>query len=283
MAKMMTEKEYATPFTMLHAVSLLGQRSRLDKFDQAIQRVVKKGDYVVDIGTGSGILAILAAKAGAGLVTAIDVNLESLQYARKAAAMNDVEQIIDFFEGTYSDFIPDKKADIVICEMLSSMMLIEQQIPASSHAVEKILKPDGLILPQEITVYMVPVECPIIWNRFQYNNLKFPQVSQTVPSDLARDLADMQVLETFDLINLKVNTMVDRTLHFTMVDKGTIHGLVGVFESTLYENIVLNMEDGWKQLFIPLPKTIDVSADDSIIVRIRYQPGKYDSLRIELK
>ncbi len=280
---MMTEREYATPFTMLHAASLLGQRNRLDKFDQAIHRVVKKGDYVVDIGTGSGILAILAAKAGAGRVTAIDVNLETLLYAKKAVTMNDLEPIIDFFEGTYSDFIPEEKADIVICEMLSSMMLIEQQIPASRHAVEKIMKPDGLILPQGVTLFVVPVECPIIWNRFQYNDLKFPQVPQTVPSDLAKDLADMQVLKTFDLMNLKVNAIVDKTLHFTMVDKGTIHGLVGVFESTLYENIILNMEDGWKQLFIPLPKPIDVSVDDSIIVRIYYEPGKYDSLIVELQ
>ena len=61
----MTDREYATPFTMLHAVMLLGQKTRLAKFSEAIQGVVRKSDYVVDIGTGSGVLAILSAKAGA--------------------------------------------------------------------------------------------------------------------------------------------------------------------------------------------------------------------------
>ncbi len=278
----MTDRKYATPFAMLHAASLLGQRSRLNKFRQAIQEVVKAGDYVVDIGTGSGILAILAVKAGADRVTAIEVNPESLHYAKKAAQMNGVEKVIEFFEGDFSDFVPDKKADVVICEMLSSMMLVEQQTPASFHATQKILKPDGVILPKEVTVYIVPVECIEIWERFQYEGLQFPRVVQTVTHDAARDLADMGILETFDLRNLKQDATIDKILHFSAVDKGTIHGLVGVFESKLFEEIHLKMDDGWKQLFIPLTQPIKVVAGDNVSFRISYQPGKYDSLSIEV-
>ena len=278
----MTDRKYATPFAMLHAASLLGQRFRLNKFRQAIQEVVKTGDYVVDIGTGSGILAILAAKAGAGRVSAIEVNPESLQYAKQAAQMNGVEKVIEFVEGDFSDFIPDKKADVVICEMLSSMMLVEQQIPASFHATEKILKPNGVILPQEVIVYIVPVECTEIWERFQYEDLQFPRVVQTATHNASRDLADMGLLETFDLRNLKQDVRVDKTLQFSAVDKGMIHGLVGVFESNLLEDIHLKMEDGWKQLFIPLTQPIRVEAEDIVSFRISYQPGKYDSLSIEV-
>ncbi len=278
----MTDRKYATPFAMLHAASLLGQRSRLNKFRQAIQEVVKTGDYVVDIGTGSGILAILAAKAGADRVSAIEVNPESLQYAKRAAQMNEVEKVIEFIEGDFSDFDPDKRADVVICEMLSSMMLVEQQIPASFHATEKILKPDGVILPREVKVYIVPVECVEIWERFQYEDLKFPRVVQTATRDASRDLADMGLLETFDLRNLKQDVRVDKTMQFSTVDKGTIHGLVGVFESNLWGDIHLKMDDGWKQLFIPLTQPIRVEVGDMISFRISYQPGRYDSLSIEV-
>ena len=279
---MMTNPKYATPFTMLHAASLLGQRSRLDKFRQAINEVVREGDYVVEIGTGSGVLAILAAKAGAARVSAVEVNAESLQYAKRAAKMNGVEQVIDFIEGSFSDFAPDAKADVVICEMLSSMMLVEQQIPASFHATNMILKPDGVLLPQEATAYAVPVECGEIWERFQYGDLQFPRVVQTATPDATKDLADMKIVETFDLMNLDKECTVDNTLQFTTVDKGEIHGLIGVFESKLVGNIHLKMEDGWKQLFIPLAQPQDVNIGDVISVRISYQPGKYDSLSIEL-
>jgi predicted RNA methylase len=279
---MMTDREYATPFTMLHAASLLGQRSRIEKLRQAIQNVVNEGDYVVDIGTGSGVLAILAAKAGAARVTAVEVNPESIQYAREAAKMNGVDHLIEFVEGSFSDFKPKKKADIVICEMLSSMMLVEQQIPASVHALRSILKPNGTILPQEVSVFVVPVECPEIWERFQLGDLKFPRVVQTATPDVTKDLADMQVLVSFDMTNLKKDNSVDEVLNFAMVDNGIIHGLVGVFEAKLYGDIQLEMNDGWKQLFIPLIQPIDVSVLDEFSIRISYQPGKYDSLNVEV-
>jgi predicted RNA methylase len=278
----MTDQKYATPFTMLHAASLLGQRSRLNKFKQAIHEVVKSGNYVVDVGTGSGVLAIIAAKAGAGRVTAIDVNPESLQYAKKAAELNRVDQVIEFVECDFSEFVPEEKADVVICEMLSSMMLVEQQITASFHATRKILKSGGVILPQEAKVYIVPVECIEIWERFQYDDIQFPRVVQTATPEATRDLADMEMLETFDLMNLKQKVTIDRTLRFTVVDNGTIHGLVGIFESKLFGDIHLEMDDGWKQLFIPLTKPIKVLQGEVFSARISYQPGKYDSLSIEV-
>ncbi|MFW9806845.1 MAG: 50S ribosomal protein L11 methyltransferase [Candidatus Thorarchaeota archaeon] len=277
----MTDHKYATPFTMLHAANLLGQRSRLIKFKQAIDRVVKKGDYVVDIGTGSGVLAILAAKAGASRVSAIDVNPEALHYAKSAARANDVDDVIEFVESHFADYSPTDKADVVICEMLSSMMLVEQQIPASHHATQTILKPNGILLPKEINVYIVPVECPEIWDRFQFEGLKFPRVVQTATPDATRDLADMQILETFDLTNLPEKPLVDKVSNFMVESSGTIHGIVGAFESQLYGDILLTMEDGWKQLFIPLPYPIDVSKEDIFSLRISYEPGKYDSLIIE--
>ena len=81
---MMSGKEYATPFPMLQAVSLLSHKARIRKFRQAITKLVKSNDHVIDLGTGSGILAILAAQQGAR-VTAIDANSESLRYAKEAA------------------------------------------------------------------------------------------------------------------------------------------------------------------------------------------------------
>ncbi len=278
----MNDREYATPFTILHAVSLLGQKTRLHKFRQAIQRVVKEGHYVVDIGTGSGVLAIFAAKAGAERVTALEINPESLLYAKSAAELNDVEHIIDFFEGSYVDFVPQERADVVICEMLSSMMLIEQQIPASAYAMENILKPGGVLLPEEISVYLVPVECPLLWERFEYEELQFPRVVQTAQENVTRDLANMKMLETFDVQRQSLKGPVDRTLHFRTIEGGTIHGLVGVFESRLYDDIYLHMEDGWKQLFLPLSTPVDLEAGDSFSIRIVYHPGKYDSLSVEV-
>ena len=80
----MDEYENSTPFSILHAAGLLSQRSRLSKFEQALQRTVTEESYVVDLGTGTGVLAMLAAKAGARRVTAVEIDRFSVEYARQA-------------------------------------------------------------------------------------------------------------------------------------------------------------------------------------------------------
>ncbi|MGY5864502.1 MAG: 50S ribosomal protein L11 methyltransferase [Candidatus Thorarchaeota archaeon] len=277
----MTDRDYATPFTTLHAAMLLGQKTRLAKFSEAIQRTVSTDDYVVDIGTGSGVLAIMAAKAGARRITAIDVNRESIEYAREAAAMNGVNDKIDFVKGHFSDFVPDERADAVICEMLSSIMLIEQQVSACAHAVENILKPEGRLIPQQATIYLVPVESQMMVDRFDFKQIRFPKVMQTINPDAAMDLADARVLTELDFTKPVSDSQIDETLTFQVISDGVIHGLVGLFESRIVEDIVLKMEDGWQQLFLPLIHPVKVEKGDEFTVKVTYNPGEYRSLVIE--
>ncbi|TFG34358.1 methyltransferase domain-containing protein [Candidatus Thorarchaeota archaeon] len=278
----MSNREYATPFSILHAASLLSHKRRIMKFDRALERVVKQDDYVIDIGTGSGILAILAAKRG-GRVTAIEINVESLKYAQKAAELNDVDNRVEFICEHFSEYVPSERADVVICEMLSSMMLIEQQIPASSHAIENFLKPAGKILPETVSVFLAPVQNDILWRRFEILGLLFPRLPQTAEQGQCRDLSDLQEIAHFDLTRTNRNVIVEKTLSFTIVDDGIAHGLVGMFEARLCDEIVLNMEDGWKELFVPFERPVNVTKGDCLQVEISYCPGKFDTLNIEVR
>ncbi|TFG34277.1 methyltransferase domain-containing protein, partial [Candidatus Thorarchaeota archaeon] len=194
----MKKREYATPFSMLHAASLLSHRQRIMKFDMAMKKVIKQDDYVIDIGTGSGILAILAAKRG-GRVTAIEINEDSLKYAIRAAEVNDVANRIEFVHTHYSKYIPNERADVIICEMLSSMMLIEQQIPASSYAIENLMKSSGKLLPESVTIFTVPVQNEILWRRFEVQELLFPRIPQTAENGQSIDLANLLEIAHFDL------------------------------------------------------------------------------------
>jgi len=266
----MSEKEYSTPFSILQAASLLDHKSRIRKFRQAIERAIKPNEYVIDLGTGSGILAILAARQGAR-VTAIDANPESLKYARTAAKQNGVEGNIEFVHTHFSDFKPEEKADVVICEMLSSVMLIEQQIPASRYAVKHLLKQNGKMNEG-------------LWNRFHIEDLSFPRIPQTADMKQSIDLADLQELEKFDLTKVSnESTGINKHLEFEIVQSGTVHGILGMFESKLFDDIILTMEDGWRDLFMPFSESVDVKVGSKLGVRVSFIPGEYDSLSIELE
>lgn len=283
MAKMMKDTKIATPFTLLHAASLLSQRTRIMKFAEAIERVVKPGMRVIDIGTGSGVLALLAAQAGASEVTAIDINRESIEYAKRAARLNGLEEKITFEVTHFEDYLPEEKYDVVLCEMLSSMMLIEQQIPASAHAAKHILKEAGVMIPSALSIYIALTECDDVWNRFYIHNLKFPKLPQTISKESSRDLSDLVEIASFDLRNLDDESKVECELDLKVVEKGESHGLVGLFEAQVLDDIKLIPDDGWRELFLPFEKAIDVDNGDLLRVRLSYNPGNYESLSLHVE
>jgi predicted RNA methylase len=244
---------------------------------------VQNDSYVVDIGTGTGVLAFYAAKAGARRVTGIDVNPDSIEYARLAAKQNGLEDITDFKVCHFSEFVPDEEADVVICEMLSSIMLVEQQVDACKYAIQSILKKEGNIIPRNATVYVAPAECPSIWQRTVLDELEFPRLPQTSDSGQSEDLANLEVLKVFDFSSVNQNNPVDKVIEFSIVADGRVNGIGGLFEAELTDSIKLTMEDGWRDLFMPLKEPIDVEEGTMLKVRISYVPGKLKSLGISVQ
>ena len=71
------------------------------------------GLRVLDLGTGSGVLAILASKLGAKSVVATDISERAIRTARRNAELNGVE--IDFRVGDLFDPVRDELFDLIIC------------------------------------------------------------------------------------------------------------------------------------------------------------------------
>jgi len=71
------------------------------------------GLRVLDLGTGSGVLAILASKLGAENVVATDISERAIRIARRNAELNGVE--IDFRVGDLFDAVRDELFDLIIC------------------------------------------------------------------------------------------------------------------------------------------------------------------------
>jgi ribosomal protein L11 methyltransferase len=65
-----------------------------------LEELVRNGDSVLDVGTGSGILAIAAARLGAGRVLALDSDPTAVQVAHKNVSLNRLADIVDVQEGS---------------------------------------------------------------------------------------------------------------------------------------------------------------------------------------
>lgn len=85
-----------------------------------LERLVRPGDRVLDVGTGSGILAIAAARLGAGQVVALDIDPVAVNVARENAERNGAT--IDVQAGTL-DRLESEEADLVIANIIASVIM----------------------------------------------------------------------------------------------------------------------------------------------------------------
>ncbi len=82
------------------------------------------GKTVLDVGSGTGILAVLAAKMGAKAVLAFDIEEWAVENARENAELNDCPQIT-VFQGTIADVDPANLCEIVLANINRNVLLAE--------------------------------------------------------------------------------------------------------------------------------------------------------------
>src|SRR5207344_2264406 len=75
---------------------------------------INPGDTVIDVGCGSGVLAFVAAKLGAGKVYGCDLSAPAVRAARENAAMLGLSDVCEFRQGDLLEPVRDVRADVLI-------------------------------------------------------------------------------------------------------------------------------------------------------------------------
>ncbi|MBT2569100.1 50S ribosomal protein L11 methyltransferase [Planococcus sp. ISL-110] len=89
---------------------------------QALEKTIRPGDRVIDIGTGSGVLAIGAALLSAKEVYALDLDDIAVTAANVNVKLNNVQNIVTVEEGNLVDKI-DKPGDVVVANILAEVIM----------------------------------------------------------------------------------------------------------------------------------------------------------------
>lgn len=104
-----------------------------------IQQLELADRTVIDVGTGSGVLAIAAAKSGAGRVVAVDNDPDAVRNARENLLANGCEDVIEVVEGDLAS-LSRPPADIVVANLTAGV------IQQNSAALARLVRPGGLLL-----------------------------------------------------------------------------------------------------------------------------------------
>jgi SAM-dependent methyltransferase len=132
--------------------SMICDRVRTEAFRRAIEGVVRPGDTVLDVGAGSGILSVFAARAGAARVFAVERTAVAA-LARELAAANGVADIVHVIHGDVLDVELSERVDVIVSEWLGGFGIDEGMLVPVIAARDRWLKPDGVMIPSSVTAW----------------------------------------------------------------------------------------------------------------------------------
>lgn len=227
-------------------IAMLNDRQRVTSFLAAVRQVVRPGDVVVDIGTGTGVLAIAAAQAGAARVYAV----EATGIGKLAAAnfrANGFEDRITLVTGWSMNVELPERADVLVSEIIGSHPFGERVIEVTAEARRCLLKPDARMIPRHVNVFALPVAVPdrmIRRHLFTQERLEtwhswygmdFGALARSMPPSFSfsvnpwklrgRALADPVLVAAADL-RTEESSVITADCNFTATASGRLNGVM---------------------------------------------------------
>jgi type II protein arginine methyltransferase len=271
--------------------AMVGDAKRNDAFEAAIASTVR-GRKVLDIGTGAGLLAMMAARAGAKSVTTCESVSLIAERAREIVALNGLADRIVVVDKRSTDLAVGagiaERAEVLITEVFSSDLLHEGVLPTVEHAHQHLLAPGAIVIPAAASAMGYLIGGPVIasmlftgrTNGFDlspFNDFAPPNLAVSLDALPHEILSDDFELLRFDLKS-KVFPMGGRPVTITARRPGVCAGVaqwirLELDEKTRYENRPPSDPGSsahWEQILYRFPKLVPVKAGDMVRLSVRH-------------
>lgn len=250
-------------------IEFVKNRRRNSAFKTAFERLAS-GKVVLDVGTGSGIMAIYAARAGAKKVIAIEKDETMARIAQSNFERNGLGDKTELIVGDALDIIDGIEADILVGELLSTWCVVEPQAVVFRHLLQMI-KGSVETIPGRIHNLVQGVNAqfgdeeglvviPTAYFEFEKDE-KAPGMTETV-----------KALETTFSRDMDLDVRLSITLQ--AAGTGTINALrlTSITETCEAESFG-STDDTMPAMVVPLDKEIKVNKGEEIGLEIRFRYG----------
>lgn len=251
---------------------MIQDHARTDAYRRAIEAVCR-GKRVLDVGTGTGILSLFAARAGAEHVDAVDSS-GIIEVARDIARDNGFMDRVTFHRGRAEDLDLDGDYDVVISEWMGFFGLAELMFESVIGARDRWMRSGGHMLPRQLRLCVAPIDDSHVhedlgiglWERpvygFDFSRVLEAEVQSFITA--ACDLKPASLIgPASTVLDLDLDTATADDFFFTstanlLVEReGTIHGFGGWFEVDLAGGVSLScspmhVQTHWRQSFFPV-------------------------------
>ena len=269
-----------TDFPQSMHLAMIKDAIRMEAFSKAIKQTVSKGDTVLDVGSGTGILSILAARAGAKKVYSVEKS-SIAEYTKKVVKDNGLDDIVEVLHhDIFSPALPSIRADVVISELLGTFGIGENVLRILNHVRENFTTPETRMIPENVSLWMAPIQCLTDYRAISDWKRKVMNIDFGAIQDLAYNavyhldtnntvlLSDPCMMKSFEFSG---NAPLEFTeqLQFQIGKDGVLHGVAGWFSSRLSDGVEIeNSPDStpthWGQVMFPTGQPALVRPGDSV-------------------
>jgi precorrin-6B methylase 2 len=291
-----------------HARMLHDDR-RTGDYIAALRQVVRPADIVLDIGTGSGVLAIAAARAGARHVYAVEAS-DIADAAERVFAVNGVQDRVTLIRGWSRDIELSEPADVLVAEVIGNEPLEEEILETTLDARSRLLKPEARLIPHTLELVARPILVPdpearqraigrhAIHRWRELYGIEFQPLLDAAFPGLANNPTEAEVLAHWPPVGPPVTLAriaLDRYRRPSvdavaeLIVTGPVNAIAVTFRAHLHDGIVHTLDpwrwpsSSWATSVWVLPDAITLAPRHTLRVRYsRRVPGRADGLTCDV-
>lgn len=271
-------------------IPMINDHERNDAYEAAVENAVKEGDIVLEIGTGSALVAMMAARAGAEHVYTCEMHKPLVDVARETVELNGYSDKVTVIGKKSTDLVVGQdmpeKADVFVSELINVGMLAPDMLTILQHARQNLLKPGAKIIPAAATVYCAliqaddmrrisPVRTINGFNMSKFDQFRTPGYATI---DLAAEphqiMSDTTEAWFFDFYKNMADSDA-KTLTVTATETGVAHGVAFWFHLHMDDQVTYDSKSGtrtnhWKQAVYFFDHDIEVQKGKPVMIGTGY-------------
>lgn len=265
-----------------HAM-LLRDANRCESYRRAIHQIVRQGDVVLDVGSGSGILGLFAAQAGARKVYCVE-RTGMVTVAQALARENGFADRMEFLKSDIFEVALPEKADVVVSELMSRTILGQRQEGILAYCRDHLMKPGGRSVPAVVQHYVAALDLmdfPVQAAAPESGSygLRFSAMEEMLviqPHSMSGGadyvVSDHAPLYAMDFENTKDTSAISGEVRLRMIRDCAVSALLIWFEARLARGIFIETLTGsgsWRNVLLRLKSPVRVMKDEEIFLRFK--------------
>jgi protein arginine N-methyltransferase 1 len=266
----------------------LADTARVSAYASALAEVVKPEDIVLDLGSGTGILGLLACRAGASRVYAIDGG-GMAESARVIVRENGLEGRVHVISGFSAHVNLPEPADLLVTDQIGHFGFDAGIIEFVADARRRLLKPGARLVPSRLELLVAPVEAPDVAAAVAFWSTRPAGFNMEALHEMSVNSGHPRTLDAGDLLGAPVSgaaidlhadsLSIAVSAEIGITRPGTMHGIGGWFAAALSPAVTLSNSPvaanriARRGVVFPIRRPTPLAAGDRVSVRMRILPA----------